>query len=433
MTESGFDRLARAHADGMTRRQVAKTAAATTIGFYAAGPRRLASALGFGVVATGETCATCREVNGELQCRRCTGPHLPASRQLAAWARKSRSYGALMKYAATLGLGATGPKKLAYLEHRDIASLTQDLAGADGMAARITYVHRQLRHRRTQTALLAVAPTNGVPYAVRCTNGTTLEFVRPVQGGIEITDGSAIARQASIKSFLCGQAVDQACEKSVGDATTGVCQYAADVLLPSVETLPGVIACLLSFLACLKAGKKVGENCRSCLHDYACGCPGGWDLCGTGVCRHCKDTYNDPLNCGECFNTCNPNESCNGGNCTCGTSGDCTFQAPTDTCCPTPSGPACVDVLTDRNNCGACGHACITGAFCCQGKCKECPFGEMPDPQTCQCPPMPQPQQYWCNCNQTCYTDEGTCFANCHPSLKCFVGICYPANPGQCG
>jgi hypothetical protein len=38
----------------------------------------------------------------------------------------------------------------------------------------------------------------------------------------------------------------------------------------------------------------------------------------------------------------------------------------------------------------------------------------------------------YCNCNQKCYDDIGTCQNECMATMACFTGICEPARPGQC-
>jgi hypothetical protein len=93
--------------------------------------------------------------------------------------------------------------------------------------------------------------------------------------------------------------------------------------------------------------------------------------CGSGICAHPRD---DPQNCGECGNACDPGQTCIAGSCTgrpgCGLGRDgffCNLDAgPSFACCPSIG---CTDTATDPNNCGYCGNPCPTGSSCVAGNC----------------------------------------------------------------
>jgi hypothetical protein len=52
--------------------------------------------------------------------------------------------------------------------------------------------------------------------------------------------------------------------------------------------------------------------------------------------------------------------------------------------CSCPSGQtscsgSCINTLSDKNNCGSCGHACAAASYCSGGKCcSKVPAGGMP-------------------------------------------------------
>jgi hypothetical protein len=98
----------------------------------------------------------------------------------------------------------------------------------------------------------------------------------------------------------------------------------------------------------------IAGNCNefttSC-HGCANPCKDG-RFCG-GI---CKDTSNDPNNCGACFNVCPPGVPCRNGTCGC---------LPGQILC---SG-RCINTSSDPNNCGACGNVCGPGHTCQNGAC----------------------------------------------------------------
>jgi hypothetical protein len=78
----------------------------------------------------------------------------------------------------------------------------------------------------------------------------------------------------------------------------------------------------------------------------------------------CGDLLSDPENCGACGRRC-PRGLCVQGIC-------CIADRPAS--CPTESGPVCADLDTDPEHCGECGRACASG--CAEGAC--CATGATP-------------------------------------------------------
>ena len=115
------------------------------------------------------------------------------------------------------------------------------------------------------------------------------------------------------------------------------------------------------------------HNCGGCNNDCAqlgldciagvCGCNQD-NQCGQGGFIRCRNGAR--CDCGG--QRCRPGETCNqqGANqqCSCGGGSRCQFG---ETCCQTPAG--CFNLQGDRDNCGACGHACPSGQNCNNGHC----------------------------------------------------------------
>jgi hypothetical protein len=167
--------------------------------------------------------------------------------------------------------------------------------------------------------------------------------------------------------------------------------------LPLVLALLGAAplsACLSSNeLQCASGTQRCGDtcvatqtdpnNCGSCALACApgsvcvagnCACPtipapdGGIVLPGPTTCNgHCTNTATDPNNCGGCAGSdgvvCPFGSVCSGGG--------CLDRCPVQNQCPggPDGGTTCVDLNNDRQNCGACGNACLSGAQCQVGQC----------------------------------------------------------------
>jgi hypothetical protein len=111
-------------------------------------------------------------------------------------------------------------------------------------------------------------------------------------------------------------------------------------------------------------------NCGGC--GTSCVVPGATAKCNAGQCQHTCDAGHhacgsacpadsSPTQCGASCQACS---APSGGTPTC-VAGACDFDCGTTTKC----GASCVDTLTDKANCGACGHDCLGGS-CSAGKCQ---------------------------------------------------------------
>jgi hypothetical protein len=241
---------------------------------------------------------------------------------------------------------------------------------------------------------------------------------------------------------------------------------------------------------CDKPCAPLGDSCQG----GSCLCAGGSACTGTETCCPligCLDLTSDPFNCGACGKACNPGESCSGGKCQCNggaacgdnglccamtgcsTTGSCacgsTSCASPNTCC-SPSAGTCVNLMSDNNNCGACGKVCPNGLLCDKGACKCngqicsqgdtcCPTGcanlnssttscgscghgcatnELCSSGTCQCGSSQCTSGQSC-CGDTCKSLDsdqmncGACGHGCNASEQCVSGhcICPGTNPAR--
>ncbi len=132
------------------------------------------------------------------------------------------------------------------------------------------------------------------------------------------------------------------------------------------------------------------------------GCPDGSTLC-SGL---CVDTLTDRNNCGSCGHRCQAEQICS--------SGRCMLQCPPF---ETDCGSDCYDLRSDHENCGACGHACEPNQVCSGGIC------------TSNCDPG------LTNCDGSCVdlstnTNHcGICGRACNDDEVCLSGNC----TGGCG
>jgi hypothetical protein len=103
-------------------------------------------------------------------------------------------------------------------------------------------------------------------------------------------------------------------------------------------------------------------------------CPAGRDFC-SGTCR---DLQTDAGNCGSCGDACSSGQTCQDGRCTFwGTStpvvaGTAPVTITPDLSCSygeIPCGSSCVNVFSDRKNCGVCGRACGDQEICKEARC----------------------------------------------------------------
>jgi hypothetical protein len=158
---------------------------------------------------------------------------------------------------------------------------------------------------------------------------------------------------------------------------------------------------------------RIGEECAKgeCSCEGGSACVGNQRCCppqSNGTPGGCFDTSSDPAHCGACDKACGAGESCRAGVCTvdgCGctngnrceeNSKECRCNggpacSGATTCCAT----GCKNLLTDVQNCGMCGRACVAGQLCCNGSCVD------QGPQNC-----------------------GGC------GMKCALSCCPPCTPG---
>lgn len=98
-----------------------------------------------------------------------------------------------------------------------------------------------------------------------------------------------------------------------------------------------------------------GRCDNACTQDETC--------CGDA----CANLNDDANHCGACSAACPQGESCQEGHCgaVCGAGDFCRADSQKPVCCQ----EACINTDRDRNNCGACGHACGETERCWEGVC----------------------------------------------------------------
>jgi hypothetical protein len=121
-----------------------------------------------------------------------------------------------------------------------------------------------------------------------------------------------------------------------------------------VDLVTDALNCGVCGLECAYGESCAGGACQSA-------CATGLSMCN-GV---CVDTATDPANCGGCGSlwACGTLQSCQGGACV-GIELDAEAGEITLSCEQmglTDCGGVCVDLLTDHDNCGACGNSCYPG------------------------------------------------------------------------
>ena len=168
---------------------------------------------------------------------------------------------------------------------------------------------------------------------------------------------------------------------------------------------------------CSKNGETtcLKEECKCCPENYICD--------DTGECICSKDTENDNQNCGKCGNTCNPDQTCQGGVCVCNQGKvNCSGE--------------CSDLVNDPNNCGGCNNKCSGDkSVCLDGVCQcnpgkiECSGGCKDvnnDPDNCG------------SCGNICPDNKRLCLGGvceCSPGKVNCSGNCTDVNndPNNCG
>jgi hypothetical protein len=166
-------------------------------------------------------------------------------------------------------------------------------------------------------------------------------------------------------------------------------------------------------------------------------CPSGGTLCGDT----CTSVLTDGNNCGACGDVCPAGDVC--------TAGTCVLAPPK--CTPPQAycgtGTTCTDLGSDPNNCGGCGEVCAAGDTCQNGICIP------PGGQTCQSPSvschgictLTTTDPMNCGgCGNVCPTGDQCSYSTCSALPSCGAGqtlcgdsctntLTDPANCGKCG
>lgn len=113
----------------------------------------------------------------------------------------------------------------------------------------------------------------------------------------------------------------------------------------------------------------VDRATRRCV-DQVCTveCQDGFGNCDDDATNGCETSLVEPSSCGAC------DIACEGETPICAPGEPASCQAG----CPDPlteCGGSCIDVTTDRDNCGSCGNACEPGQTCESSECASCPDG----------------------------------------------------------
>ncbi|HEU0114300.1 MAG TPA: MXAN_6577-like cysteine-rich protein [Thermomicrobiales bacterium] len=142
----------------------------------------------------------------------------------------------------------------------------------------------------------------------------------------------------------------------------------------------------------------------------AVSCPSGTTLCGDV----CIDLQTDVNNCGACGHVCPPAQPGFVSDCA---AGNCFFRrAPAPPCDSglTRCAAGCVNLASDPANCGACGTACAAGQTCFNGICAN---EHRCDPGLTRCGDS-------CVDLATDAANCGACGVACATDEICFAGVC---------
>lgn len=123
---------------------------------------------------------------------------------------------------------------------------------------------------------------------------------------------------------------------------------------------------------CGGCGNSCSPDLRCIAGSCVAGISGGTFDCGAGFTRcgeGCSNTSIDPVNCGSCGNACPAGLRCIGGTCYADMSG----LPLINTCLVgyTDCGSGCTDLQSDPANCGSCGYACPSGQVCLASVCMD--------------------------------------------------------------
>ena len=161
-----------------------------------------------------------------------------------------------------------------------------------------------------------------------------------------------------------------------------------------------VFLCLLWTALCIGAacGDREPPNADLDLDTGESPCPPGLtDCAGT-----CVDLQTDKANCGACGHWCSDG-SCNNGRCECSCGGVGMTLCNTDPC-------ECADTYANPKHCGTCFNACTGGTVCVQGQ--------------CTCPPGLTDFSGTCTATDTDAANCGACGVVCGTGEVCRLGAC---------
>jgi hypothetical protein len=123
-----------------------------------------------------------------------------------------------------------------------------------------------------------------------------------------------------------------------------------------------------------RTGTTVAERTGTTAAVGRASCPADRDFC-SGTCR---DLQTDAGNCGYCGNACSSGQTCENGRCTFwgtstpGITATTSITITPDLSCSygeIPCGSSCVNVFSDKKNCGVCGRACGALEICRDARC----------------------------------------------------------------
>ncbi len=302
-------------------------------------------------------------------------------------------------------------------------------------------------------AILATGCTNDVPDNEKlvcesgwqvcghsCCNGDCVDDVcKPAtaQDGVECGDTRCLPGQKCQDGTCMGEATSLCASNQV------VCQGAC------VSTATSHDHCGDCNTKCDEAEVCIGGKCTT-------QCPNDKKACGTS----CVDVQLDAENCGECGHACTQGMYCANGECQCpagkfdcdgnaangcessircdmicedsskvacgnGTCCNAKSECCGDSCCGEGTtccgGNACVNVKSDAQNCGKCGHACKNGNACVDGACVLVCDDATPDICNDRCVDVKSDAQ---NC--------GECGAKCSPESVCQDNECVEVTVEDC-
>jgi len=182
-----------------------------------------------------------------------------------------------------------------------------------------------------------------------------------------------------------------------------------------------------------------GASNPSCL----CGsdtCLSGEECLNVSGAFRCIDVMTDRENCGTVGNRCGGTETCTDGMCVCGAAacGDGTE------CCNGGAGPACITTDSDAANCGGCGIVCPTGGVCQEGMCRMPCGADFCEPATmtslgelcCADACVPQDSNNCVTCGAVCDPEQpcsiGSNFITMMPEICCQMPPPFPGFPSFC-